>query len=218
MESRAEIRRRMRRQRRQLCLRERTQAARRLAAVLRRSRLYRHSRHIAGYWAVDGEIDLNPFLQHAHQDGRAIYLPALSRGPSRKLRFHRFHPGAPLRVNRFGIPEPVPRPSNQIACRRLDLVLLPLVAFDRQGHRLGMGGGFYDRAFASLRQWRGRWRHPQLLGVAFSFQSIAELRAEPWDVPLAGVATERGLIRCSQRMARSVATTADNLFAQTGRA
>lgn len=196
MESRAEIRRRMRRQRRQLGLRERTQAARRLAAVLRQSRLYRHSRHIAGYWAVDGEIDLSAFLRHAHQDGRATYLPVLSRGPSRNLRFHRYHPGARLRVNRFGIPEPAPRPSNQIACRRLDLVLLPLVAFDRHGHRLGMGGGFYDRAFAALRQSRGRWRHPRLLGVAFSFQRIAELPAEPWDVPLAGVATERGLIQC----------------------
>ncbi|MDN5870512.1 MAG: 5-formyltetrahydrofolate cyclo-ligase [Nitrococcus sp.] len=218
MESKAEIRRRMRRQRRQLGLRERTQAARRLAALLRRNRLYRHSRHIAGYWAVDGEMDLGAFLQYAHQDGRAIYLPALSRGSSRNLRFHRYHPAARLRANRFGIPEPVARPSDQIACRSLDLVLLPLVAFDRQGHRLGMGGGFYDRAFATLRQWSGRWRHPQLLGVAFSFQRVAELPAEPWDVPLAGVATERGLIRCSPRMARSIETTAEYLFAQTGRA
>lgn len=218
MESRAEIRRRIRRQRRQLGLRERTQAARRLTAVLRRSRFYRHSRHIAGYWAVDGEMDVSAFMQQAHQDGRAIYLPVLNRGLTRNLRFHRYHPGARLRINRFGIPEPVPRQANRIACRHLDLVLLPLVAFDRQGHRLGMGGGFYDRAFATLRQWRGCWRHPQLLGVAFSFQRIAELPAEPWDVPLAGVATERGLIRCSPRMARSVETTVGEIFAQTGKA
>ncbi|HET8700052.1 MAG TPA: 5-formyltetrahydrofolate cyclo-ligase [Nitrococcus sp.] len=196
MESKAEIRRRIRRQRRQLGLRDRIHAARRLAAVLRRSRFYRHSRCIAGYWAADGEVELGAFLQHAHQDGRAIYLPVLRRAPAKNLRFHRYHPGERLRVNRFGIPEPIPRQSNRIACRRLDLVLLPLVAFDRQGHRLGMGAGFYDHTFAFLRHWRGRWRHPHLVGVAFSFQGIAELPAEPWDVPLAGVATERGLIRC----------------------
>lgn len=199
MDSKAEIRRGIRRQRRQLSLRERTHAVHRLTAVLRRSRWYQHSRHIACYWATDGEMDLGAFLQRAHQDGRAIYLPVLERGPVRNLRFHRYHPGEHLRVNRFGIPEPLPRQSNRIACRRLDLVLVPLVAFDRQGHRLGMGAGFYDRTFAFLRQWRGRWRHPRLLGVAFSFQRIAELPAEPWDVPLAGVATERGLIRCRAR-------------------
>lgn len=196
MESKTEIRCRIRWQRRHLSLRERTHAARRLAAVLRRSRLYRHSRRIACYWGVGGEMDLGAFLQRAHQDERAIYLPVLRRGPIKGLRFYRYHPGERLRVNRFGIPEPMPRQSNRIACRRLDLVLVPLVAFDRQGNRLGMGGGFYDRTFAFLHQWRGRWRHPRLLGVAFSFQKIAELPTEPWDVPLAGIATERGLLRC----------------------
>lgn len=196
MESKAEIRLRIRRQRRQLGLRERTHAARRLTAVLRRSRLYRHSRRIACYWAMDGEVDLSVFLQRTHQDGRAIYLPVLRQGSDRNLRFHRYHPGEHLRLNRFGIPEPVPRQSNRIACRRLDLVLVPLVAFDWQGHRLGMGAGFYDHTFAFLRQWRGRWRHPRLVGVAFSFQRITELPVEPWDVPLAGIATEQGLIRC----------------------
>lgn len=201
MESKAEIRRRIRRQRRQLRLRERTHAARRLTAVLRRSRLYRHSRRIACYWAMDGEMDLSAFVQRAHQDGRAIYLPVLGHGQAGNLRFHRYRPGERLRANRFGIPEPMPRQSNRIACRRLDLVLVPLVAFDRQGNRLGMGAGYYDHTFAFLRQWHGRWRRPRLLGIAFSFQRIAELPAEPWDVPLAGVATERGLIRCRAQTA-----------------
>lgn len=195
MESKAELRRRMRRQRRQLGLRKRTHAARQLAAALRRSRLYGRSRRIACYWAADGEMDLSAFLQIAHRDRRAIYLPVLGYGPVNDLRFHRFHPGERLRVNRFGIPEPMPRGSNRIACHNLDLVLVPLVAFDSRGHRLGMGAGFYDRTFAFLRRWRGRWRRPQLLGIAFNFQRVAELPVEPWDIPLAGVVTERGFIR-----------------------
>lgn len=205
MESKTEIRQRIRRQRRHVGLRERTHAARRLVSILRRSRVYGRSRRIACYWAIDGEIELTAFLLRAHRDGRALYLPVLSHGPSGRLRFHRYRPGARLRANRFGIPEPVPRQSSRIACQRLDLVLLPLVAFDRQGHRLGMGAGFYDRTFAFLRQRRGRWRRPQLLGVAFSFQQIAELPVEPWDVPLAGIATENGLMRCRAARRPSVA-------------
>lgn len=196
MESKAELRHRIRWQRRQLGVGERTRAARRLAAVLRRSRWYRHSRRIACYWATDGEMDLSGFLQRAHQDGRAIYLPVLQQKPAKKLRFHRYRPGEHLRANRFGIPEPLPQQANRIACRELDLVLVPLVAFDAQGHRLGMGAGFYDHTFAFIHHQRGRWRRPRMLGIAFSFQRIAELPVEPWDVPLAGVATERGLTRC----------------------
>ncbi len=204
MESKAELRHRIRWQRRQLDLSERTRAARRLTAVLRRSRWYRHSRRIACYWATDGEIDLSDFLQQAHQDGRAIYLPVLKQKPAKTLRFHRYRPGEGLRANRFGIPEPLPQQANRIACRDLDLVLVPLVAFDGQGHRLGMGAGYYDRTFAFTRHRRGRWRRPRLLGIAFSFQRIAELPTEPWDVPLADVATEQGLSRCQiERRARS---------------
>ncbi|EAR21347.1 5-formyltetrahydrofolate cyclo-ligase [Nitrococcus mobilis] len=196
MESKAELRHRMRRQRRQLGLCERTRAARQLTAVLRRSRWYHHSHRIACYWAMDGEMDLGAFLQRAHQDGRVIYLPVLQKKPTKSLRFYQYRPGERLRANRFGIPEPRPRQANRIACRDLDLVLVPLVAFDQQGHRLGMGAGFYDHTFAFLRHQRGRWRRPRLLGIAFSFQRIVELPVEPWDVPLAGVATERGLTRC----------------------
>ena len=194
-ESKTEIRQRIRRQRRHVGLRERTHAARRLVSVLRRSREYRSSRRIACYWAVDGEIELNAFLMRAHRDGRSLYLPVLSGKRSGYLQFHRYRPGECLRANRFGIPEPVARPSRRLACQQLDLVLLPLVAFDRQGQRLGMGAGFYDRTFAFLRQRGARWRRPRLLGVAFGFQQVAALPVEPWDVPLAGIATENGLLR-----------------------
>src|SRR5687767_13746260 len=94
-----------------------------------------------------------------------------------------------MRRNRFGIPEPTGR---RCAPQQLDLVLLPLVAFDRRGARLGMGGGFYDRTFAFLRV-AGR-RKPRLVGLAHHFQEVAQLPREPWDVPLAAIVTERGWV------------------------
>jgi len=75
----------------------------------------------------------------------------------------------------------------------LDIALVPLVAFDDYGRRLGMGGGYYDRTFAYLRH-REHWRRPKLIGVAFEFQRVAELPAQPWDVPLDGIITEKGLL------------------------
>ena len=73
----------------------------------------------------------------------------------------------------------------------LDLVLVPLVAFDARGVRLGMGGGYYDRSFAYL-NFRSRWRRPRLIGVGFDFQRAESISPQPWDVCLDGVITERG--------------------------
>ena len=96
-------------------------------------------------------------------------------------------------ANEFGIPEPLLRSRRVTAITRLDLVLTPLVGFDEQGNRLGMGGGFYDRSFAYLRQ-RQRWRKPHLLGVAFELQNCEQgLPHQQWDVPLDGVVTESGV-------------------------
>jgi 5-formyltetrahydrofolate cyclo-ligase len=104
------------------------------------------------------------------------------------LVFVGWRPGGELRRNRFGIGEPR---GPRLPWRRLDLVLLPLVAFDAGGGRLGMGGGFYDRTFAALRARRGQWQRPALVGLAHGFQRVAALPREAWDVPLAAVATER---------------------------
>ncbi len=91
--------------------------------------------------------------------------------------------------NRFGIPEPAEGPFRDP--ERLEIVLTPLVAFSTNGMRLGMGAGFYDRAFAFLR--RDPEAGPWLVGVAYALQQVDSLPADPWDVPLAAVLTERGL-------------------------
>jgi 5-formyltetrahydrofolate cyclo-ligase len=76
--------------------------------------------------------------------------------------------------------------------RELDLILLPLVAFDESGQRLGMGGGFFDRSLAFL-AWRQHWRKPHLIGLAYDFQKVAALPREPWDVPLDAVVTDQNV-------------------------
>ena len=97
------------------------------------------------------------------------------------------------RVNRLGICEP--EGSRIIGARWLDLVFLPLVGFDTRGVRLGMGGGYYDRAFA-FRRWRTAWHTPRLVGLAYSFQQVEEIVAAPHDVLLDAVITDRGVVRC----------------------
>ena len=146
---------------------------------------------VAGYWACDGELDPAPLLERAWASGRSVYLPVLDSAGS--LHFAPYSPERPVRRNRFNIPEPDVAPEEWLEPSRLDLVLTPLVAFDRTGTRLGMGNGFYDRAFAFLRDPGYRGRRPLLLGLGYEFQRVAEQVRQPWDVPLDAAVTETTL-------------------------
>ncbi|NIP73447.1 MAG: 5-formyltetrahydrofolate cyclo-ligase [Gammaproteobacteria bacterium] len=187
-----DLRRRMRRQRRALPARERTARALELTRHLVDHPLFLRSRRIAGYLAVNGEMDAAPLMQRGLAMRKAVHLPVLVPYRYNRLWFAPCDAGTRLVANRYGIPEPaVPRRAliNPVS---LDLVLVPLVAFDRHCNRLGMGGGYYDRTFGFLRH-RGNWRKPHLVGLAYEFQRVSNLDRQPWDVPLTAVATERGL-------------------------
>ncbi len=184
-----ELRRNMRARRRALPDRKRAQLTRDLIRTVVRSPLLRRARHIAGYFPNDGEVDLAPLFPVLKAHGRHLYLPTLM---GSRLCFLPCTGETPLLLNRYGIPEPRVSPRRQIAPQALNLVLLPLVAFDARGNRLGMGGGYYDRSFAFLRQ-RQHWFKPTLIGVAYNFQQVEGLDARSWDVPLDGVITESGL-------------------------
>lgn len=185
------LRRAMRARRRALASGRQRHAAQRLARHLVRQPWYAQARSLALYIAADGEIDPHPAMLAALNDGKRIFLPQLL--PGDRLAFREYRPGARLRRNRFGIPEPWR--GRLLSPLQLDVVLLPLVAFDRRGNRLGMGGGFYDRTLAEARQ-RGRWRAnaPRLVGLAHGFQQVESLESRSWDVPLSGVLTERGWV------------------------
>lgn len=190
------LRRQLRALRRGLSLATRQQAALAVARHLESWPLAGAVR-IAGYWACDGELDPRPVLERAWTEGRQVFLPVLVGEPPRSLRFAPYQAAAPLRRNRFDIPEPEVASTECLQAEDLDLVLVPLVAFDSTGTRLGMGGGFYDRSFAFPRGANEMGRRPYLLGLGYEFQAVAELIRQPWDVPLDAVVTERALYQFS---------------------
>jgi len=196
-DSRSALRRQLRARRRALSPDERRAAAYALTARLASLPLFRRARSVALYLPNDGELDPTPLIQLAWRMGKRVYLPILAPGRTPHLRFAPYHPHSALRRNRFGIPEPITSRRQGLRPAALDLVLTPLVAFDGECNRLGMGGGYYDRSFAFLHH-RRHWQHPRLLGLAYAFQRVDGLEHQPWDVPLFGVATDAGLALCSR--------------------
>jgi len=192
MLERRQLRRQMRQLRRALSDVERDSAHRQFARVLSRTCRLRPGSRIAVYFAYGHEADLRYVIDVAHRHGCLLYLPVITDFRRSRMRFVRYRTDSVMRVNRYGIAEPDWRRTEIIPVRRLDLILLPLVAFDERGWRLGSGAGFYDRSLHHLREGR-RWRRPKLIGVGYECQRVAGLHPDSWDVPLDGMLTERGL-------------------------
>jgi 5-formyltetrahydrofolate cyclo-ligase len=188
--SRPQLRRMLRKARRELTPGEQREAARGLYRQLTQHPLFRRARHLSLYLPTDGEIDPRLLLRAAQRRGKITYLPVLSAWPRTKMVFQRIRPGEKLRPNRFRILEPRVNVARQRKVWALDLVLLPLVGFDDFGGRLGMGAGFYDRSLAYLAR-RKTWRKPTLLGLAHECQKVERLDQASWDVPMQGTVTDR---------------------------
>jgi len=188
--SRPQLRRQLRKARRSLSLAEQRAAARGLYRQLAQHPLFRRARHVSLYLPMDGEIDPRLLLREAQRRGKATYLPVLKAWPSTRMVFQRVRPGEKFRPNRFRIPEPCINPRRQRKIWALDLILMPLVGFDDEGGRLGMGGGFYDRSLAYLAR-RKTWQKPVLLGMAHECQKVRRLAQASWDVPLQGTVSDK---------------------------
>jgi 5-formyltetrahydrofolate cyclo-ligase len=161
------------------------------------SHLVRHAREgeyltIAAFLAFDGEPDLQLGLAELERSGATLALPVVHATPGRNtMEFRRWSPGDPLRPNRYGILEPAETP--EVALPLIDLVLIPMVGWDRAGNRLGMGASYYDRA---LQPFAGEAR-PRRVGVAYAAQEIERVPADPWDVPLHAILNEHGWFDCA---------------------
>ncbi len=149
-------------------------------------------RNVALYLANDGELNTGPVAERCRAAGAALYLPTVD---GNTLRFKHWDHKQTLIGNRYGIGEP-PTAAAPALISALDLIFLPLVGWDRRGNRLGMGGGYYDRALADKSQLAKRGR-PLLIGMAHALQEVAQLETEAWDISLDGVLTDRGLWRCN---------------------
>ncbi|MEC6817048.1 5-formyltetrahydrofolate cyclo-ligase [Photobacterium toruni] len=180
-QSRQQLRQQIRHARRQLSPQQQQHAAQQLSLRLQAIDRIQHSQHIAVYLANDGEIDPQPFIKWLWQQGKSVYLPVLHPFSKGHLLFLHYEANTPMTTNRYHISEP------QLDVRRvkpiadLDVICTPLVAFDSEGQRLGMGGGYYDR---TLTQWHQYRQGPYPIGIGHDCQYIPQLPNETWDVPL----------------------------------
>lgn len=188
MPTKSELRRHFRNQRRALASALQAAHADAIARHFSRSLLPLGSRRIGIFIAADGEPDTLPLIGKLWSMGKQVCLPVV-RTLSGRLEFYSFGPATGLIPGAFGIPVPA-ADANHLPLLAMDLLLMPLVAYDRRGTRLGMGGGFYDRTLCTL----PAGLRPRLVGIAHSLQySPAELPRAWNDVSLDAVITESGL-------------------------
>ena len=197
LDARRALRASLRARRRSLPIADRERAARQIARHADRM-LHLHSgQRIGIYAATAEELDTSCLIALALRRGCLVYLPRID--PRPRVRLMRFVRIAAIahssRMNRFGITEP--EGLELASARLLDVVFLPLVGFDRHGTRLGMGGGYYDRAFG-FRRLRTFWHAPLLVGIGYALQEVQHIAPAAHDVPLDLVITERGVIRCAR--------------------
>jgi 5-formyltetrahydrofolate cyclo-ligase len=179
------MRRRGREARRNLSDAERRAASARIAAGVIHSHFFRRSRRIGCYLPMPEEVDTWPIIERAWRMKKRIFAPMTGR--DRMLSFREVGPQTTLATTDYGLQEPIA--GEDVKARELDLVIVPLVAFDDASSRIGMGGGYYDRTFSFLRA-RKSLLHPKLVGVAFECQRTEKIPLNPWDISLYRVITE----------------------------
>lgn len=151
-----------------------------LSTFLLQEILTRPARKVAAVWPLAGEVDLRPLCHDLYAAGRDVLLPETTPKGS-PLIFRRWFPTSGMNVGRFG----TLHPDGEIDIP--DLILVPFLAFDRFGYRLGYGGGYYDRTLAEL--------NVPAIGFGLSGQQVSTLPKGPYDIPLETIVTERGVIR-----------------------
>jgi 5-formyltetrahydrofolate cyclo-ligase len=183
------LRRELRARRRAIQGKERALKARELAHRVDAMRLLRPGRRIGLYLATAEEIDTAPLIELARRRGCRVSLPRITSLRHERMRFFE---GTRMARGAFGIMEPCDGIAR--AARELDVVFMPLVGFDPQGHRIGMGRGFYDRHF-SFRRHLVYCRRPLLVGLGYQVQQVPALPDAPHDVPLDAIVTESSSLR-----------------------
>lgn len=184
-ESKVALRRTLRAARQALSPRQRRLAARRAALNLLRHPVARDCRRWGLYLASGSELDTLPLLQALWRRGAETYVPVIRAG--KRLHWVRLRPFTPCRAAAHGIRRPC-RAVPRVPARALQLLVLPLVGFDRRGTRLGAGGGYYDRVPARP------FRRPLRVGFAYHQQGVKHLPRDPWDLSLDRIATDRSML------------------------
>jgi len=150
---------------------------------------------IAFFLSQDAELQTKNCIEYIWQETKhEVYLPVLDTRDGIHMAFARYTDQSVMKKNQFGIEEPEEDYDQHLTGKELDLVFMPLVGFDKDGNRLGMGGGYYDRTF-SFKLEDKQIQTPVLIGWAHSCQQVKSLPNEVWDVPLDGIITEKELFK-----------------------
>lgn len=184
--SRNQIRQQVRQARRALSSQQQTRDAELLLQQLISHEKLQHADHVAISLAFDGEIDTTPIIEWCWKNNKRVYLPVIHPFSKGHLLFLHYHQQSSMTTNQYGILEPELDQRNICPVAQLDLIFTPLVAFDDDGNRIGMGGGYYDRTLAP---WFEQQRGPYPIGLAHNCQRVAQLPIESWDVPLPEIVT-----------------------------
>lgn len=188
MQSHDQLRQRNRKLRAELDATQLAEATKCLAQRILALDEYHQSQRLAAYFAVNGEIGLDPVIDDALAAGKQVYLPNLDQ---LTLRFSPYFHAQKMRINRYRLPEPDVDETEMLAPADLDLVLAPLVVFDSERNRIGMGGGFYDRSFSFRKNPESRI--PVLIGVAHEVQKVDRIVPQDWDVRLDMIVTDHAV-------------------------
>lgn len=186
---RQNIRKLMRSRRNELSENEQLEAAKKIKVNIFQHLKNAEIRRLGIYLSNDSEIDTSLIIEELWHHNIAVYLPILHPFCRGHLLFQRYEKNSPMTVNRYGILEPKLNCSQVCPVEYLDVLCTPLVAFDLQGNRLGMGGGFYDRTLAKY--YREKRSKPEIIGLAHNCQQFDLLPIESWDVPLKTIVTPK---------------------------
>ncbi|MDR5609579.1 MULTISPECIES: 5-formyltetrahydrofolate cyclo-ligase [unclassified Arsenophonus] len=178
------IRQTVRQYRRQLTCEQQNSAADKITHLVLEHELIRSASHLALFLSFDGEINTHPLIKKLWTQNKKVYLPVLHPFNRHQLLFLHYRPVTQLIKNRFHIAEPALNVMDVMPIAQLDILFVPLVAFDKQGQRLGMGGGFYDRLLAN---WPKKHFYP--IGLAHDCQLVNKIPTAPWDIPLPEIIT-----------------------------
>ena len=152
-----------------------------ICAHLQQSSWIKSAQTVLTYSSLRQEPDLSSLCDPTRRWGLPICV-------GESLTWHLWRPDLPLQAGRYGILEPSPE-APQIRAAEVDLILVPALACDRLGYRLGYGGGFYDRLLS-----QPDWGKIPTVGIIFEFALLPELPVEPWDCKLQAICTEAGLV------------------------
>lgn len=170
----------------------REQAGFKAAQIFAQQQVFLESDSIACYLPFKDEFDSSALIETIWHAKKKCYLPILAKD-GKSLFFTQYQYGDALQPNRLGILEPIKTMPQQDP-KKLDIVVTPLIAFDVKGHRLGTGGGYYDRTFAFILN--QKQANPLMFGLAYAAQQAKLIPAEPWDILLQAVITENGMVDC----------------------